>query len=196
MSKHVSVVPFRSMSVTDQREWMKARLTEAAAQNRMVRDLADVIEKHQRILVELLAALNDEEQNGDSEQSVEERLEILDAASEVIQAIRDLKSGKFGIGFQEFEGWLKEGESEAEREVNREIQYFLNQYTKHKARLFLKTQQDVAELVGIDRRHISKIESGEYLPQHKTLQKIAQGFGIPVTEFYLNSRCRETRKAP
>ena len=42
------------------------------------------------------------------------------------------------------------------------------------------TQQDLADLTGMQRNHISRIESGRYSVGFDTLQAIAQQFGMKV----------------
>ena len=42
------------------------------------------------------------------------------------------------------------------------------------------TQQDLADLTGMQRNHISRIESGKYSVGFDTLQAIAQQFGMKV----------------
>lgn len=66
---------------------------------------------------------------------------------------------------------------------NELAQKFLSVYNKHKARLGLETQADVSALTGLDRRYVSVIESGKMKPQFKTLKKLADAFGIDVSEF-------------
>ena len=42
------------------------------------------------------------------------------------------------------------------------------------------TQQDLADLTGMQRNHISRIESGKYSVGFDTLQLIAEQFGMKV----------------
>jgi transcriptional regulator with XRE-family HTH domain len=51
-----------------------------------------------------------------------------------------------------------------------------------KAKAGLKTQMDIAKATGIERTHVTVLESGEHMPQQKTLQKLAKAFGVDVTE--------------
>jgi len=48
----------------------------------------------------------------------------------------------------------------------------------------LLTQQQLAELVGVDRTLISKIESGVSTPSVATAKKIAAVLGFPWTRFF------------
>ena len=61
------------------------------------------------------------------------------------------------------------------------IQVFLKKYFSLKAKAGLKTQMDVAKAAGLDRTHLTTLESGEHMPQQKTLQKLAKAFGVDVT---------------
>ena len=62
------------------------------------------------------------------------------------------------------------------------IQNFLKKYFSLRARAGLKTQADVAKKAGLSRTHVTVLESGEHMPQQKTLQKLAKAFGVDVTE--------------
>jgi DNA-binding XRE family transcriptional regulator len=70
----------------------------------------------------------------------------------------------------------------ADDQFKNDIRRFLEKYNRFKDRLGLKTQHDVSKLTGIDRRQVSRIESGRFKPQFKTIQKIATGFGVKVEE--------------
>jgi DNA-binding XRE family transcriptional regulator len=45
------------------------------------------------------------------------------------------------------------------------------------------TQEELAAKAGILQGYISRLESNEHSPSHKTLKRIADALGIPVTEF-------------
>lgn len=45
------------------------------------------------------------------------------------------------------------------------------------------TQQQLADLCGIQQAHLSKIENGLLSPSSRTLEKIANGLGLPMTTF-------------
>jgi DNA-binding XRE family transcriptional regulator len=53
-------------------------------------------------------------------------------------------------------------------------------YFSLRAKAGLKTQADVAKKSGLRRSYISIIENGDHFPQQKTLQKLAQAFGVDV----------------
>lgn len=44
------------------------------------------------------------------------------------------------------------------------------------------TQQVLAELVGIDEKHLSRLENGKYFPTYTTLNKLLNVFDISVNE--------------
>ena len=45
------------------------------------------------------------------------------------------------------------------------------------------TQEQLAEKAGLPQSHISRIENGKHSPSNKTQQKIAEAYGVPVSEF-------------
>jgi DNA-binding XRE family transcriptional regulator len=121
----------------------------------------------------------------------EEKKNIAVVLQQVFVAMRELRTKEFNDSddnIQSIEDWEKiilERDSgiSAKGEIEIERKNFVAKYSFHKARLGLRTQNDVAELTGIDRRQISRIENGTK-PQFRTLQKIAQAFSISVEEFY------------
>lgn len=62
------------------------------------------------------------------------------------------------------------------------IQEFLKKYFSLKHQAGLKTHAEVAKAAGLDRSHVTVLESGEHMPQQKTLQKLAKAFGVDVTQ--------------
>src|SRR6266478_6620214 len=62
------------------------------------------------------------------------------------------------------------------------VQTFLKKYFSLKAKAGLKTQMDVAKATGIERTHVTVLESGEHMPQQKTLQRLAKALGFDVTD--------------
>ncbi len=59
---------------------------------------------------------------------------------------------------------------------------FLKKYFSFRAKASLATQEAIAKKSGLSRSYIAVIESGEHLPQQKTLQKLAKAFGVDVGE--------------
>lgn len=50
----------------------------------------------------------------------------------------------------------------------------------------LATQADVARKSGLSRSYVAVIQSGEHVPQQKTLQKLAKAFGVDITELIVD----------
>lgn len=48
------------------------------------------------------------------------------------------------------------------------------------------TQEKLSELADLDPQHYCKIEAGTYFPSSKTLVKIANTFGIEISELFKN----------
>ena len=59
---------------------------------------------------------------------------------------------------------------------------FLRKYFSLKHQAGLKTQAEVGKAAGLERTQITVLESGEHMPQQKTLQKLAKAFGVDVTD--------------
>jgi DNA-binding XRE family transcriptional regulator len=65
--------------------------------------------------------------------------------------------------------------------ASRKTGAFLKAYFSLRAKARLATQADVARKSGLSRSYVAVIESGEHVPQQKTLQKLARAFGVDVT---------------
>lgn len=46
------------------------------------------------------------------------------------------------------------------------------------------TQEQLAEQVGLDARHLSRLEVGRHFPSLDSLERIAQVLNVPLTEFF------------
>jgi DNA-binding XRE family transcriptional regulator len=71
------------------------------------------------------------------------------------------------------------------RELRRDetrVENFLRKYFSLKHKAGLKTQAEVGKAAGLERTHVTVLESGEHIPQQKTLQKLAKAFGVDVTD--------------
>jgi DNA-binding XRE family transcriptional regulator len=185
MPESISV---ESMSVPDIMKWVQRRF-EASARicEEAETYFSDMKHHHENIahLVERLHTL----ENDKSAVAKEEAAEILSVVGEVLNAMEALRTGNLALSessldIDEIEkSMTAKDEGKAGYELfQTDIRRFLEKYNGYKNRLGLRTQQDVAELTGIDRRQISRIESGRCKPQFKTIQKIAAGFGIKVEE--------------
>ncbi|WP_413582387.1 helix-turn-helix domain-containing protein [Bdellovibrio sp. HCB288] len=124
-------------------------------------------------------------ETGLDEDEVDELNNILDTAVEIMESINRVRSRKTiaedSMSIDDIDQQLELKDSSVE-EKNFSSK-FLTAYLKHKNRLGLKTQEDVAELTGLDRRYISNIERAKYRPQFKTIKRIADAFGADVSEF-------------
>jgi DNA-binding XRE family transcriptional regulator len=74
--------------------------------------------------------------------------------------------------------------AEAHRVSDRRIKAFLRKYFSLRAKAGFETQQAVADASGLKRSYIATIETGEHLPQQKTLQKLAKAFKVDVTDLF------------
>lgn len=86
---------------------------------------------------------------------------------------------------EEWEQKLKEtdpGYARVDATARRKVSGFLKKYFSLRARAGLATQAEVARKSGLSRSYVAVIESGGHVPQQKTLQKLAKGFGVDVTE--------------
>lgn len=70
--------------------------------------------------------------------------------------------------------------AKADATATRKTEAFLKVYFSLRAKAKLATQSDVAKKSGLSRSYVSVIESGEHMPQQKTLQKLARAFGVDV----------------
>lgn len=68
------------------------------------------------------------------------------------------------------------------RRDEKRIQNFLKKYFSLKHKAGLKTQAEVGKAAGIGRTQVTVLESGEHMPQQKTLQKLAKAFCVDITE--------------
>ena len=62
------------------------------------------------------------------------------------------------------------------------VENFLRKYFSLKHKAGLKTQAEVGKAAGLERTQVTVLESGEHMPQQKTLQKLAKAFGVDVTD--------------
>lgn len=70
--------------------------------------------------------------------------------------------------------------AKADAGATRKAKAFLKNYFSLRAKAKLATQADVAKKSGLSRSYVAVIESGEHMPQQKTLQKLARAFGVDV----------------
>ncbi len=46
------------------------------------------------------------------------------------------------------------------------------------------TQERLAETVGMDSRHLSRLETGKHFPSLDSLERIAEALNVPLAEFF------------
>lgn len=134
---------------------------------------------------QILALMSEE----NCEDDVRECVEVMITVFEAMNILRSKNfSSLYDSDINSADKWLEQAiqhndpdATRGEMEANR--QRFLLAYNKYKAQLGLNTQDDVARLTGIDRRHISRIETGNVKPQFKTIKLLAEKFNAPIEEF-------------
>jgi len=170
--------------------WSKNAANAASQVCDEARTYFEAMSRHYQNVTELLARLQ-ELREKQSPNWQEEAQEIVDTWLEVIQAMQELHRERLDSDHESLQTldddeheMLKTHEGrEAAEKLDRETAAFLRAYRKNKARLGLETQEEVAELTGINRRHISAIERGVHKPQFRTIKRLADAFGVPVTDF-------------
>ena len=116
------------------------------------------------------------------EKDLEERQNILRTLDEIV------RNEPIELPTQSIEEWddqLAAEDSEYRKLRSRDekrVDVFLKKYFSLKAKAALKTQIDVAKAAGLERTHVTALESGQHMPQQKTLQKLANAFGVDVTD--------------
>jgi DNA-binding XRE family transcriptional regulator len=118
----------------------------------------------------------------DREADPEEKKNILRTLEE-ISANQPLELPSQTI--EEWEGKLKSADAsyaKADVASTKKTEGFLKKYFSLRAKAGLATQADVARKSGLARSYVAVVESGEHMPQQKTLQKLAIALGVDVTD--------------
>lgn len=116
------------------------------------------------------------------EKDPEERQNILRTLEEIV------RNEPIELTTQSIEEWddrlaSENGEYRKLRKRDeKEVDAFLKKYFSLKAKAGFKRQIDVAKAAGLGRTQVTVLESGEHMPQQKTLQKLAKAFGVDVTD--------------
>ena len=116
------------------------------------------------------------------ETDLEERKNILRTIEE-ISANEPMELPKESL--EEWHSRLQEAEpayTRADAIATKKTEAFLKKYFILRARAGLATQAAVSRKSGLARSYVAVIESGEHVPQQKTLQKLAKAFGVDVAE--------------
>lgn len=117
----------------------------------------------------------------DRETDLEEKENILRTLEE-ISANKPVELPTESI--EEWEDKLKLKDAayaKADAAATKKTDAFLKTYFSLRAKAELATQADVARKSGLSRSYVAVIESGEHIPQQKTLQKLARAFGVDVS---------------
>ncbi len=186
-SRKLFSAPPESMNVNSLIVWCKKQFTTSAEVFKEAEEKYGNLKKHHQNLSELMGLLQEIKKKEKPDKN--EVNEIIETASEVIGAIQSLADGRYGLSEDSLsvEGarakFLDTDEGKtAKAELQQEIGTFIKNYKALKAKLNLETQQDVADLTGIDRRYISIIEKGKHKPQFKTLKRLADAFGVEMDQ--------------
>jgi DNA-binding XRE family transcriptional regulator len=116
------------------------------------------------------------------ENDAEERKNILRTLDEIV------KNEPIELPAQSIEQWDDQLASEdreyarLRRSDEKRVQNFLKKYFSLKHKAGFKTQAEVGKATGLGRTQVTVLESGEHMPQQKTLQKLAKAFGVDITE--------------
>ena len=116
------------------------------------------------------------------ESDAEERKNILRTLDEIV------KDEAIELPAQSIEQWDDQLASEdreyakLRRRDEKRVQSFLKKYFSLKHKAGFKTQAEVGKATGLGRTQVTVLESGEHMPQQKTLQKLAKAFGVDITE--------------
>lgn len=182
----LKTVPLEAMTEEERSEWIK----KIAARGSQACSEASAYWKQMDAHYKNITVLMDEFKR---EKEEDERLNIMHVLVQVLETMTALRTRHFDLRDEDVttvEDWehkilsTEEGKRAA-AEIDSEKAFFLQKYFQNKARLGLTTQQDVADLTGIDRRQISRIESAAVKPQFKTIERLAEKFGVPVEDFLL-----------
>jgi len=118
----------------------------------------------------------------DRESDPEEKANILRTLEE-ISANEPLELATESL--EEWDTRLKEKDrayAKADIAAKKKAASFLKKYFALRSRAGLSTQADVARKSGLARSYVAVIESGEHVPQQKTLQKLSKALGVDITE--------------
>lgn len=111
-----------------------------------------------------------------------------DEKKNILRTLEEISANQaLELPTENMEEWEKELKSsdaayaKADAAATKKREAFLKTYFSLRAKAGLATQADVAQKSGMSRSYVAVIESGEHIPQQKTLQKLARAFGVDVT---------------
>lgn len=186
LNRKLVSIPPGNMDVDSLISWCGQQFATSAGLFEEAEQYCKDLKHHHKHLAELMGMLQELKKNNPPREEIEE---VVDTASEVIEAIKALQENRFGLDEQgkdldsiEDEFVATEVGKTAADELQSDVERFMKNYNTLKAKLGLMTQQEVAKLTGIDRRYISIIESGKHRPQFKTLKRLADAFGVELDQ--------------
>lgn len=148
-----------------------------------VEQIYKVLKQHYSSLTDLMAEAElYRKKDSLTVDDVEELDNIIEVSLEISESIQRISVGKnLADDYEDLND--EQPELPEDDKDNSYNDKFFAIYNKHKARLGLVTQADVAKVTGLNRQYVSVIESGKFKPQFKTLKRLADAFGIDVSEF-------------
>ncbi len=187
----LKTVPLDEMSFNDKCEWAKNMFLQS--ENSCNDAKSYWVEMHQHsVSIRTLWEKVMELKKGNTEESAEDIAEVFDVMEGVSSYMKMLREQHFADTFdkdiENIDAWQgelrkKDEHGKASSEALQALEVFRRAYTKHKLRLGLDTQESVAQLTGLNRRHISRLENGIVKPQFKTIKLLAEKFGAEIEEF-------------
>jgi DNA-binding XRE family transcriptional regulator len=118
-----------------------------------------------------------------------EREDDLDEKLNILRTLEEVSANEpIELPKESIEEWDRKLEStdkayaKAKQKLEQRRETFKQRYFSLRAKAGLQTQEAVAKKAGLRRSYVGVIETGEHLPQQKTLQKLAKAFGVDVTE--------------
>ena len=113
----------------------------------------------------------------------------LEEKENILRTLEEISSNQpIELPQQSVEDWEKQlvrkdaTFAKADRLGREKTEVFLKKYFSLRAKAGLATQADVAKKSGLRRGYVAVIESGEHVPQQKTLHKLAKAFGVDVSD--------------
>ena len=112
-----------------------------------------------------------------------------DEKKNILRTLEEISANKpLELPSQTIEDWevdLKANDSSFAKDdvaATKKTEAFLKKYFSLRAKAGLATQAVVARKSGLSRSYVAVVESGEHLPQQRTLQKLSVAFGVDVTD--------------
>lgn len=130
------------------------------AQAVLIERIRSLPEDDRRDLFELVKVLFTAEDREEVDSAAEAMVEILDQSSVRVMRQNEVKPGR------ELDGWVT----------------FVSDRIRELRRAANMTQEELAKASGLPQSHISRLERREHSPSFATLEKLATGLGVPVSD--------------